>query len=111
MIAGTQAEYQAEYQSDAGSTKDTPYLALTGEIWVSFVNIFETFGRVLTAPHCIGCKVWVFFMKTYCVTAGEYRQVSNIRRTKSQHLKDSRSVLRLSLPNPLKPDVKSRIKI
>ena len=34
-----------------------------------------------------------------------YRQVSNIRRTKSQHLKDSRTVLWLSLPNPLKPDV------
>ena len=40
-----------------------------------------------------------------------YRQVSNIRRTKSQHLKDSRIVLRLSLPNPLKPDVKSRMKM
>ena len=40
-----------------------------------------------------------------------YRQVSNIRRTKSQHLKDSRVVLRLSLPNPLKPDVKSRMKM
>ena len=40
-----------------------------------------------------------------------YRQVSNIRRTKSQHLKDSRTILRLSLPNPLKPDVKSRMKI
>ena len=40
-----------------------------------------------------------------------YRQVSNIRCTKSQHLKDSRTVLRLSLPNPLKPDVKSRTKM
>ena len=40
-----------------------------------------------------------------------YRQVSNIRRTKSQHLKDSRTVLWLSLPNPLKPDVKSRMKM
>ena len=40
-----------------------------------------------------------------------YRQVSNIRRTKSQHLKDSRTVMRLSLPNPLKPDVKSRMKM
>ena len=40
-----------------------------------------------------------------------YRQVSNIRRTKSEILKDSRSVLRLSLPNPLKPDVKSRMKV
>ena len=40
-----------------------------------------------------------------------YRQISNIRRTKSQHLKDSRTALRLSLPNPLKPDVKSRMKM
>ena len=40
-----------------------------------------------------------------------YRQVSNIKRTKSQHLKDSRTALRLSLPNPLKPDVKSRMKM
>ena len=40
-----------------------------------------------------------------------YRQVSDIRRTKSQHLEDSRTVLRLSLPNPLKPDVKSRMKM
>ena len=40
-----------------------------------------------------------------------YRQVSNIRRTKSQHLKDYRTVLRLSLPNPMKPAVKSRMKM
>ena len=38
-----------------------------------------------------------------------YRQVSNISRTKSQHLKDHHTVLRLSVPNPLKPDVKSRM--
>ena len=46
---------------------------------------------------------------TISLTYVEYRQVSNIRRTKFQHLKDSRTVLRLSLPNPLKPDVKSRM--
>ena len=40
-----------------------------------------------------------------------YRQVSNIRRTKSQHSQDSRTVLWLSLPNPLKPDIKSRMKM
>ena len=44
-------------------------------------------------------------------TVSTYRQVSNIRRTKSRHFKDSRTVLRLSLPNPLKPDVKSRMKM
>ena len=32
MIRDTDAEYQA----DAGSTKDTPYLALTGELWGVF---------------------------------------------------------------------------
>ena len=41
----------------------------------------------------------------------DYPQVSNIRRTKSQHLKDSRIVMWLSLANPLKPDVKSRMKM
>ena len=46
-----------------------------------------------------------------CWLNKDYRQVSNIRRTKSQHLKDSRTVLRLPLPNPLKPDVKSRMKM
>ena len=40
-----------------------------------------------------------------------HHQVSNISHTKSQHLKDSRIVLGLSLPNPLKPDVKSRMKM
>ena len=40
-----------------------------------------------------------------------YRQVSNISRTKSQHLKDSHTVLWLSLESPLKPDVKSRTKM
>ena len=39
------------------------------------------------------------------------RQVSNIRRAKSQHLKDSCTVLRLSLRNPMKPDVKWRMKM
>ena len=42
----------------------------------------------------------------FCFT---YHQVSNIRRTKSQHLKDSRTVLWLPLPNTLKPDVESRM--
>ena len=36
-----------------------------------------------------------------------YRKVSNIRRTKCQNLNDSRLVLQLSVPNPLKPSVKS----
>ena len=40
-----------------------------------------------------------------------YRKVSNIRRTKSSKLNVSRLVLQLSLPNPMKPGVKSRMKM
>ena len=46
-----------------------------------------------------------------CFSSLDYREVSNISRTKSQHLKDSHTVLRLSLPNTLRPDVKSRMKM
>ena len=40
-----------------------------------------------------------------------YRKISNIRRTKSPNLTASRLVLQLSLPNPMKPGVKSRMKM
>ena len=45
------------------------------------------------------------------VDSYKYRKVSNIRRTKSPNLNVSRLVLQLSLPNPMKPDVKSRMKM
>ena len=41
----------------------------------------------------------------------DYRKISNIRRTKSPNLTVSRLVLQLSLPNPMKPGVKSRMKM
>ena len=40
-----------------------------------------------------------------------YRKGCNIRRTKFQNLNDSRPVLQLSLPNLLKPCIKSRMKM
>ena len=40
-----------------------------------------------------------------------YRKVSNIRRTKFPNLNVSRFVLQLSLPNLMKPGVKSRMKM
>ena len=43
---------EAEYQSDAGSTKDTPYLTLTGNLWGVFVNICEKIDHFIAAPHC-----------------------------------------------------------
>ena len=57
-----------------------------------------------------------FIWCTWCIKNAEYfgdcyRKVSNIRCTKSQNLNDSRLVLQLALPNPLKPGVKSRMKM
>ena len=40
-----------------------------------------------------------------------YRKFSNIRGTKSPNLNVSRLVVQLSLPKPMKPDVKSRMKM
>ena len=40
-----------------------------------------------------------------------YRQTSNIRRTKTQNLNDSRLVLQLHLPNPLKPVIEAGMKM
>ena len=40
-----------------------------------------------------------------------YRQISNISHTKSQTLHVSHLVLQLSLPNPLKPGIKSKMKM
>ena len=40
-----------------------------------------------------------------------YRTISNIRRTKPPNLIVSRLVLQMFLPNPMKPGVKSRMKM
>ena len=61
-----------------------------------YSNICKGYGCLNAAP------LWYYFM---------YRQVSNIRLTIFQHLKDYRTDLQLSLSNPLKPDVKSRMKL
>ena len=53
---------------------------------------------------------WVLVFHALCNDLN-YRKISNIRRTKSQNLNAPRLVLQLSLPNPMKPGVKSRMKI
>ena len=80
---------------------------------MSHMVIFLIFGTHKITNHC-GVRL-MDYKRRYCLvllfTEDDYRQVSNIRRTKSQLLKDSRTVLRLSLPNPLKLDIKSRMKM
>ena len=64
----------------------------------------------------IGLISWITRMKylvhqRYLTSHHEHRKVSNITRTKSQNLNDSRLVLQLSMSNLLKPGVKSRMKM
>ena len=47
-----------------------------------------------------------FYVEMQFLQTDNYRKLSNIRRTKSQNLNDSRLVLHLSSPNLLKPGVK-----
>ena len=54
---------------------------------------------VVISKHVIDGKLYI------------YRKVSNIRRAKCQNLNDSRLVLQLSVPNPLKPSVKLIMKM
>ena len=58
---------------------------------------------MLSFEMCSRCSSAATPAKYEFIGSNKYRQVSNIRRTKSQYLKDSRTVLRLSLPNPLLP--------
>ena len=43
----------AEYKLEFGTTKYTPYLGLTGELWGAFVKIWKKNDRAITGPHFI----------------------------------------------------------
>ena len=78
---------------------------LTVPITIQFINA-EYAIPLVTRPQWVnslapGKFAWNF----------KYRQLSNIRRTKSQNLNVSCLVLQLSVPNPLKPSVKKRMKV
>ena len=85
-----------------------PYNELLFSTYVYYVSVLSrpTYWmtvRFVGEGSCCHTMCWFW--------QSNYRQVSNISGTKSQHSSDSRNVLRLSLPNPLKPVVKSRMKM
>ena len=73
-------------------------------------------GHVLNAKtesldlSCPSVHLWT---ESYpiCIFHNNYRKTSSISRTKSQNLNVSHLILQLSLPNPLKPNVKLRMKM
>ena len=63
---------------------------------------------------CLGLNTFPPNVQTDFIPAtvlDNYRKISNITRTKSTNMNVSRLVLLLYLPNPMKPDVKSRMKM
>ena len=71
----------------------------------NWVQNFSRFLKILSMFS--GHKMWFGTINSQRNFAS--RQTSSISRTKSKNLKRSRAVLQLSLPNPLKPSVMSRM--
>ena len=68
-------------------------------------------AKKYTRGSCCLVFCFSFLPANFTHLLQNYRKVSNIRRTKSQNWNDSHLVLKSSLPNPLKPGVKSRMKM
>ena len=72
---------------------------------------FAEFSILRRIVRCHDISPALETLKSNNAVNSQYRQTSNISSTKSHHLNVSRLVLQLSMPNPLKPDVKSRMKM
>ena len=64
-IAHIIAETETKYKSETELTIDAPYLDLTGELGVSFINILVKIYRVITAPRCIASPSTTAFVREF----------------------------------------------
>ena len=79
-----------------------PHCDLTGNMNLTVLTAAqwpENPGTEMVEKYCLSHLIYI-----YC-------QISNTSRTKSQNFNDSHLILQLSLPNILKPCVKSRMKM
>ena len=76
------------------------------KISILFISLW--YVELISYPFVNNSGNWPCYNGTALCT---YRKTSNISRTQSQHLIVSRLILQLSLPSPLKPGVKSRMKM
>ena len=120
--------YYSKYFIELNIDKSTQYVALWTHkrhpiprpfgrameclLWVLQQKLIKGFycmcfrqGKIMIAPVPVKqpWRIWL--------NRSNYRKISNIRRTKSPNLNVSRLVFQLSLPNPSKPGVKSRMKM
>ena len=88
-------------------------------VWYSSLNCVDSFSEStqigsLSAflqhySSMCNCKPNTADAQSRCLST--YRKISSRRPTKYQNVNDPRLTLQLSLPNPLKPGVKSRMKM
>ena len=108
--APTTSSFSTEHLASIYCTKTT---AKWDEEHLS-LRFGATYIRDLTV---VGITVWlqsnISFLGTVSLSdcKAKHRKISNIKRTKSQKLNVLRLVLQLTLPKPLKPGVKSRMKM
>ena len=79
-----------------------------------FENVVWKMVAILSLPQCVNYDYfWVAEQHGYYFAGNifKYRKTSSISRTKSQNLNVSCFLLQRSLPNPLKPGVKLRMKM
>ena len=70
------------------------------------------YWRIVTRPQWVKVLLKNIYLASVLLPVGfQDRQISNISHTKSQTLNASRLVLHLSLPNLLKPCLKSKMKM
>ena len=72
------------------------------QIWIQYSSMEYSMHLVCIHGVALPC---IYIWKDM------YRKITNTRRTKFQYLNDSHFVLQLSLPIPLKPGVKLRMKM
>ena len=106
---------QFVYKSSTDNMSGLVQIA-TGKTLFTKLSSTTPFG--VTWPHWVNHRgimtsvngAFVNGSRRGVVANGIYRKISNTKRTKSPNLNVFRLVLHLSLPNPLKPGVKSRMK-
>ena len=78
-------------------------------LWFMFAYVFKQEQSETTPYAHLPALVNVLLVTCAWTEDLEYCQSSNIWHTKSQNLTVSHLILQLSLPNPLKPGVKSKM--
>ena len=86
--------------------------SLDGEWRIYIHSLIIASQTVLISFKCMTWRERASYIGAGQVTPGRiYHQISYTSRIKSQNLNVSRLVLQLSFPNPLKPGVKSRMRL